>query len=122
MDQDGLKGFGRALGWLLGARRREGELTADELIQIVEEADGEAMDSAQKEMISNIFELDEVNAGDIMTHRTDLVALEEKDTCRQAVKLSLEHGTSRMPVYREKIDEVVGLLHVKDLLALLDNP
>lgn len=122
MDQDGLKGFGRALGWLLGARRREGELTADELIQIVEEADGEAMDSAQKEMISNIFELDEVNAGDIMTHRTDLVALEEKDTCRQAVKLSLAHGTSRMPVYREKIDEVVGLLHVKDLLALLDNP
>ena len=123
MDPDGLKGFGKTLSWLLGAKKRDGDLSPDELLDLVEEvADPGSLDSDQKKMISNIFELDEVNAGDIMTHRTDLIALEEEEPCRTAVKLSLENGTSRMPVYRKNIDEVVGLLHVKDLLQLLDHP
>ncbi len=123
MESDSLKGFGKTIGWLLGMKKREGEMTPEDLMDIVEEvAEPDSIDSQQKEMIVNIFELTEVNAGDIMTHRTDLVALEENEPCRKAVKLSLENGTSRMPVYRKNIDEVVGILHVKDLLALLEQP
>lgn len=123
MDPDGLKSFGRAISRALGLGRREGEVTAEELRTIMDEVDDpEVMDAEQKEMISNIFELDEVNAGDIMTHRTDLVGLEENDPCRQAVRLSLANGISRLPVYRKSIDDVAGLLHVKDLLRLLEDP
>lgn len=123
MESDGLKGFGKTLGWLLGMKKREGEMTPEDLINIVEEvAEPDAIDQQQKEMIVNIFELNEVNAGDIMTHRTDLIALEENEPCSKAVRLSLENGTSRMPVYKKNIDEVVGILHAKDLLNLLEQP
>lgn len=123
MESDGLRGLGKTLAWLWGAKKREGEFSAQELINIVEEvAEPDAIDSQQKEMITRIFELSEAKAGEIMTHRTDLIALEENESCSRAVRLSLENGTSRMPVYRKNIDEVVGILHVKDLLVLLEKP
>ena len=123
MESDGLKNLGKTLSRFLGGKKKEGEMTPEDLMNIVEEAaDPDSIDSQQKEMIVNIFELADLNAGDIMTHRTDLIALEENEPCRKAIRLSLENGTSRMPVYKKNIDEVVGILHVKDLLAMLENP
>ena len=55
MDPDGLKGFGKTLSWLLGAKKREGDLSPEELLDLVEEvADPGSLDSDQKKMISNI--------------------------------------------------------------------
>ena len=122
MESDGLKSLGKTLSWFWKSKKKDGEMTPEDLMNIVEGvAEPDAIDSQQKEMIVNIFELADLNVGDIMTHRTDLIALEESEPCRNAVKLSLENGTSRMPVYRKSIDEVVGILHIKDLLTLLEK-
>lgn len=71
------------------------------------------------EMINNIFEFDDITAGDVMTHRTDLVAVEKREPLENVIKVAIEEGFSRIPVYDEVIDNIVGILYVKDLLQLL---
>ena len=66
--------------------------------------------------------VDDVTAGDVMTHRTEIVSVEENTPAADAVRLSLEHGFSRLPVYRKSLDDIVGILYVKDLFALWDTP
>lgn len=95
----------------------------DALLQQLDHADRQdVIDQSQKEMITNIIELADVNAGDIMTHRMEMVAVEENSTCRQAVQTALESGYSRLPIYRKTVDDVVGFLYAKDLLNLFTHP
>ena len=113
--------------WLDRALARAGlgnrdTMTEEEFLEMVDDADEEQIDESKKEMISNIFELDDVCAGDIMTHRMDMVAVEEAAPCRQVVAAALESGNSRLPVYRKTVDDVVGIIYVKDLLRLVDHP
>ena len=75
------------------------------------------IEDAQKEMINNIFEFDDMDAGDVMTHRTDVVAADVNDTTlEEFMALANEHGRSRIPLYDEDIDNIVGIVYVKDLL------
>ena len=98
-------------------------MTEEDLYELVDDADQQDLiDSSQKEMINNIIELADVTAGDIMTHRMDMVAVEEGSTCREVIAAALASGNSRLPLYRKTVDEVVGVLYVKDLLALFDEP
>ena len=97
-------------------------VTEEEFLEIMDDAADEEIDASQKRMINNIFDLDEVSAGDIMTHRTDVTAVELTASCRQAVAAALESGNSRLPVYRGGLDDVAGMLYVKDLLRLVDHP
>lgn len=94
--------------------------TEQEIKQLVEEDKqvGE-LEKNQREMINNIFEFDDLNAGDIMTHRTDIDAVEENDSIEQVVKLAIENGRSRIPVYNEDIDNICGIIYVKDLLKFV---
>ena len=90
---------------------------------MVDDADQQDLiDENQKEMITNIFDLGEVTAGDIMTHRMDMVAAEENASCRSVIEAAVESGNSRLPIYRKTTDEIVGVLYVKDLLRLFDEP
>ena len=73
----------------------------------------------QKEMINNIFEFDDIDVGDIMTHRTDMVAVEVTDTIEDLVNLAIEEGYSRIPVYREDPDDIIGIIYVKDFLPFI---
>lgn len=68
-------------------------------------------------MIENIFEFDDLNAGELMTHRTDIKAIEDTDPLCEAVDVFIETGYSRIPVFHEDIDNIVGLLYAKDLLG-----
>ena len=73
-------------------------------------------------MISNIFEFDDTEIKDAMTHRTDIVGVEENDDIKQAIRLAIEEGKSRLPVYSENMDNICGVVYVKDLLRLaLEN-
>ena len=100
-----------------------GQVTEEDLYEMVDDADEQDLiDENQKEMITNIFDLGEVSAGDIMTHRLDMVAVEENARCRAVIAAALESGNSRLPIYRKTVDEVVGMLYVKDLLCLFDEP
>ncbi|MBQ3904718.1 MAG: HlyC/CorC family transporter [Eubacterium sp.] len=92
--------------------------TEEEIKQLVDEDEGELAVS-QREMINNIFEFDDLNAGDIMTHRTDIVAVEDTDTLSDVAAAAIEEGCSRIPVYHEDLDNVLGIIYVKDLLKFV---
>ena len=106
-------------GGLLKLFKKESS-TEEEIKQLVEgdEQVGE-LEKNQRDMINNIFEFDDLNAGDIMTHRTDIDAVEEDDTIEDAVKIAIEHGRSRIPVYKEDLDDIRGIIYVKDLLKFV---
>ena len=95
------------------------ETLTEEEIRMMVDVGGEkgVIEDAQKEMINNIFEFDDMDAGDIMTHRTDVVAADINDvTLDDFMALAIEHGRSRIPLFDEDIDNIVGIVYVKDLL------
>lgn len=94
--------------------------TEEEIKQLVEgdEEVGE-LEKNQREMINNIFEFDDLNAGDIMTHRTDIDAVEIGESIAQVTKVAIEHGRSRIPVYKDNLDDICGIIYVKDLLKFV---
>ena len=99
------------------------QVTEEDLYEMVDDADEQDLiDANQKAMITNIFDLGEVTAGDIMTHRMDMVAVDETASCRSVIAAAVESGNSRLPVFRKTVDEIVGVLYVKDLLCLFDEP
>ena len=91
----------------------------DEIKNIMDEDEEDSLDQAQKEMIDNVFEFDDRTVSEIMTHRTDCVVLNIEDPLQEVLKEALETGYSRLPVFQEDIDDIVGVLYVKDLLVLL---
>lgn len=98
-----------------------GEGVTEEEIMMMVDAGGEAgaIEESQAEMISNIFEFDDTEIGEVMTHRTEVAAIEENAPIRQAVELAIESGFSRIPVYRGSIDDIEGVIYAKDLLTLV---
>ena len=74
---------------------------------------GTVQDSEAK-LIANIFEFSDKQARDIMTHRSDIAAIEEQTTLSEAVRFMLEGNNSRFPVYRENMDHITGILHFRD--------
>jgi putative hemolysin len=67
-------------------------------------------------MITNIFEFDDMLASDVMTHRTEIEAIEINDEISQVVEKSITAGYSRIPVYEEELDNIKGVMYIKDLL------
>lgn len=105
-------------------KRKNDSLTEDEIMEILNGEDADDIDDSQKEMISNIFEFDDIEVRDVMTHRTDISAVELNSDLRDAVSLIIEKGFSRIPVYEETIDNICGVVYAKDLLTLIfdENP
>lgn len=99
---------------------KKGSSTEEEIKQLVEgdEEVGE-LEKNQRDMINNIFEWDDLTAGDIMTHRTDIDAVDINDSIEMVVNLSIDGGRSRIPVYRDDLDDICGIIYVKDLLKLV---
>ena len=96
--------------------------TEDEILMMVD-ASGEkgVIEESEADMIANIFEFGDTTASEAMTHRTDVEALEYTSTVRQAVDFALENGFSRIPVYKDDLDNIQGVLYVKDLLKFVGN-
>ncbi len=76
-----------------------------------------AVDEEEQEMIENVLELSESTADEIMTPRTDLVAVALNSDLQAVLKIIEQAGHSRLPVYEENIDNIVGFIYAKDLLA-----
>lgn len=99
------------------------DVTEEDVLSLVDDVEEhELIDESQKEMINNIFELDDLTAGDVMTHRTEIVSMQEDTPASEAIRISLANGFSRMPVYRKSLDDIVGILYAKDLFALWNSP
>jgi putative hemolysin len=75
-----------------------------------------AIEEAEKEMIDNVFEFNNLDAGDIMVHRTDMVVLWEEDAPEEILKTIRDSGLSRFPVCREDVDDIIGVLSTRDYL------
>lgn len=77
---------------------------------------------SEKEMINNVFDFDDRIAADIMTHRTDISAAEVTSTMEEVVSIALSDGYSRIPIYEDDLDNIVGIVYVKDLLHYVGKP
>ena len=67
-------------------------------------------------MINNIFEFDDITVDEIMTHRTEMEAVEEHDSVSKLLGIAIQKGYSRIPIYREDLDDVLGVCYIKDFL------
>jgi CBS domain containing-hemolysin-like protein len=95
--------------------RREGE--TEELLRLAEiETDGEPIEEEERQMIRGIIEMEDTTAREIMAPRIDVVALDVSETVDDALNLVVEKGFSRIPLYDETIDNVIGIIYAKDLL------
>lgn len=100
-------------------KKKNDSLTEDEIMDILNGEDADDIDDSQKEMISNIFEFDDIEVKDVMTHRTEISAVDIKSDLKDAVSLIIEKGFSRIPVFEDTIDNICGVIYAKDLLALI---
>ncbi|WP_375397931.1 hemolysin family protein [uncultured Sphingomonas sp.] len=75
----------------------------------------------ERQMVRNLLHFGERDAGDVGVPRADIVAVEEKTSFTDLVALFADAGHSRLPVYRESLDKVVGMIHIKDVFAILAN-
>jgi magnesium and cobalt transporter len=102
-------------------RLRNPEISVrDSIAELVEEASNEAvlgLDPHERALIANVLHLREITANDVMVPRPDIVAMRADATLSQAIALIREEGHSRMPVFREHLDDVVGMVHIKDVFA-----
>lgn len=90
-------------------------ITDDELITIVEEAETEGtLDEERSELIQNAIEFNELEAYDVLTPRVDVEAIEIDEEKDEVAKIFLETGFSRLPVYEENMDKILGVLNQKD--------
>ncbi len=97
-------------------------VTEEEIRMMVDvgEEKGSIRDT-EKEMINNIFEFDNINVSDIMTHRTDVSGIHIDASFDDVKKIVFEEQYTRFPVYQDTIDDIIGILHVKDLLQFIEH-
>lgn len=81
-----------------------------------------ALKSAEHELINNVFEFTERSVRQIMVPRTNMIALDISTPGTRVVDFFVEEGFSRIPVYQGSIDNIVGVVHAKDIIALMHNP
>lgn len=102
----------------LFSKKSAEEKVEEEILSMVEEGHEQGIiEETEAEMISNIFEFSDKEAKDIMTSRQKIIAVESTITIDEALRYALENSFSRYPVYEEDIDNVIGVIHLKDLIA-----
>ena len=100
----------------------EEEVTEEEIISMVNEGHEQGvLLASEAEMIHNIFEFDEKEAKDIMTHRKNIIAIDGELSFTDAVSYMIENSKSRYPVYLEDIDNIIGVLHIKDAFSFVQR-
>ena len=101
--------------------RRHGkpeEVEEDILTMVSEGQEQGTIEDDEAEMISNIFALNDKEAGDIMTHRSQITAISAEMTLKEALDFMLDGTNSRFPVYEENIDHIIGILFLKDAFRM----
>lgn len=98
-------------------------VTEEDIMTMVNEGHEQGLLKAgEAKMITNIFELDDKEAGDIMTHRKNMTALDGAMSLAEAARFVLKEGNnSRYPVYGKDLDDIIGTLHMRDVLVHAEN-
>ncbi len=103
-------------------KKRRILVTEDEIRLLVEMGEKEGViEKEEKEMIKGVFEVGDMVAKEVMIPRVDMVCIEVNSSIDEALKLIRETGFSRIPVYEENRDNIVGILYAKDLIRHIDK-
>lgn len=106
----------------INPKENNDNVTEEEIITMVNEGQEQGiLEASEAEMITNIFELGDKNAGDIMTHRSSIIALDSSMTLEEVIQSQKDGSYSRFPVYESDVDNIVGTLHIRDALVLYSN-
>lgn len=93
----------------------DGKMSQEELLMFVEEVEQDgSIDEEEGDLLRNVIEINETKAVDILTHRVDLVAFSSETTKEEMARVFAESKFSRIPVYENSIDNIIGILHQKD--------
>ncbi|QPC82938.1 HlyC/CorC family transporter [Phototrophicus methaneseepsis] len=115
----GLMFISRAVAGVFGGGQLVNTVTEEEILSLVNEGNTEGtIEDKEKEMIFSVLQLNETNVREVMTPRIDIVAVDVNTPLTEALDNFIDTGFSRLPVFEENIDNIVGLLYAKDLLNL----
>jgi len=96
--------------------------SAEELKLLIKQgAEEGTIQTSQQEMIENVFNFNELTAKQILVPRTKVIALEVSSPDEEVINLVISEGYSRMPVYKDTLDDVVGIVHTKDLIPMVKD-
>jgi len=97
--------------------------TVDEIRQIITESEeGGVLEPPEREMLESVFDFGELLVRQVMVPRTEVVAIEASTHLEEIITLVKEHSYTKLPVFENNLDQIVGILHVKDLLQVMDQP
>jgi magnesium and cobalt transporter len=126
-DNENIGPAGRLRSWLKLKRkgRKREDALRDVIEEIIEEAEADGESPANEEpiapgersLLSNIIRLRDLSARDVMVPRADIIAVAEDIGFDDLLTELNTHGHSRLPVYRDSLDDVIGFIHIKDLVA-----
>lgn len=110
--------IGKLLLKLFGINSDDSDnVTEDEILDLIDAGEESGnIESTEKEMLENVFEFSEVTAYDVMTHRTNMEAIDVDDNDEDVIKLIEESRFSRFPVYENDIDHIIGILYTREFL------
>lgn len=95
------------------------DITEEEIKLMIGDTSNGKIDESEAIMIKKVFDFDNKFAGEIATHRKDIVAIDINDTTDNILRIITEEKYSRIPLYEDNIDNIVGILHIKDILKYL---
>ena len=107
-------------GWLrhLGARRNGGESLRDSLEELIQNHGDEdvPIDPEERIMFANLLKFGDLRIDDVMVPRADIIAIDESTPISKVIGIMGDAGHSRLPVFRDSLDDISGMVHVRDLL------
>jgi len=120
-----------ALQRLLGRLRNTEQSVRESIAELVQEAGTETsgtagetvgLDVQERALIANVLRLREITADDVMVPRPDIIAMRADVTLAQAIDQIRKEGHSRLPVFRDNLDDLLGMVHIKDVFAFTGTP
>ena len=113
-----LFGLWKKLLSLLFHKNEDDGITEEELVGMVDQAENEGgLDEHESELIRAAIEFNDLEVSEILTPRVDLVAVEDSASDEEVARVLAESGYSRLPIYKESIDNIIGVIHEKDFYA-----
>lgn len=115
---NGMKNNKKTLDGILG----NDDVTEEEIISMVREGHEQGtILASEAELIHNVFEFDDKEVKDIMTHRKNIVSLDGNMSFIDAIEFIIDTGKSRFPVYENDVDSIIGVLHIKDAFTFFEK-
>ena len=102
--------------------KNEEMVTEEEILMMVDAGQERGLiEDKAKSMITRVFDFDNTPVSEVMTHRVDIIAVRHDAPLNQVIDLAMKEGRSRVPVYIDDLDHIIGMLYVKDLLKFINS-